>query len=333
MAWDPWLSASFMHVRVAVRTGSTVLHVPCVYGVPGDPELNAELRDSILQYTARQGNTPFVMGGDFNFPLGELGEVPPVVLGHLLTQRLVDVNAAFVAGTGRSPQCSLHWQGVHPGTRIDGVLADPHLAAMVMDVAALPGTGIQGHLPVVFTMAMERATQRLVRAVRPQPVEVPKSELVLRTELEERLTAPLQPDWNRLLASREVDALWSYWTWAAEESLPALLVPTLQPDDVNEAHPLPVAPMVLRRGRGTAALMREVRHCPKQMRASGGPKTSVLARIHAAQAAVRSLRQQANPRPPSGWPKGRGGGGRVRPTPGALCAGGCSGCMSCRCRS
>ena len=40
---DLWLSARFVHVRVAVRTGYTVLHVLCVYGVPGDPELNAEL--------------------------------------------------------------------------------------------------------------------------------------------------------------------------------------------------------------------------------------------------------------------------------------------------
>ena len=82
LAWDLWLSARFLHVRVAVRTGSTVLHVLCVYGVPGDPELNAELWDSLLQYAARLGNTPFVGGGDFNFPLGELGAVPPVVLGQ-----------------------------------------------------------------------------------------------------------------------------------------------------------------------------------------------------------------------------------------------------------
>ena len=86
-------------------------------------------------------------------------------------------------------------------------------------------------------------------------------------ELEERLTAPLQPDWDRLLASREVAALWSYRTWAAEESLLALSVPALQPEEVDEAHPLPVAPMALRRGRGTAALIREVQQCPKQMRA------------------------------------------------------------------
>ena len=159
-----------------MRTGSTVLHVLCVYGVPVDPELNAELWDSVLQYAARLGNAPFIVGGDFDFPLGELGAVPPVVLGHLLTQRLVDMDAAFAAGAGRSPQCSFYRQGVHPGARIDGVLADPRVAAMVTDVAALPGTGIRGHLPVVFTMAMERAMQRLVRAVGPQPVEVPKRE-------------------------------------------------------------------------------------------------------------------------------------------------------------
>ena len=307
LAWDLWLSARFLHVRVAVRTGSTVLHVLCVYGVPGDPELNAGLWDSVLQYAARLGNAPFVVGGDFNFPLGELGALPPVVLGHLLTQRLVDVDAAFATGTGRPLQCSYHRQGVHPGTRIDGVLADPRVAAMVTDVAALPGTGIPGHLPVVFTLAMERAAQRLVRAVRPRPVEVPKRESVLRMELEERLTAPPQPDWDRLLAMQEVDALWSYWTWAAEESLLALSVPTLQPEDVDQAHPLPVAPMALPRGRGTAALIREVRQCPKQMRAGGGPKTSVLARIHAAQGAARSLRRQAHPpQRPADRVRGRG---------------------------
>ena len=148
---------------------------------------------------------------------------------------------------------------------------------------------------MVFTLAMERATQRLVRAVRPRLVKVPKRESVLRMELEERLTAPLQPDWDRLLALREVDVLWSYWTWVAEESLLALSVPALQPEDVNEAHPLPVAPMALQRGRGTAALIRKVRQSPEQLPAGGGPKTSVLARIHAAQGAVLWLRQQAHP--------------------------------------
>ena len=207
---DLWLSARFVHVRVAVRTGGTMLHVLCVYGVPGDSKLNSELWDSVLQYAARLGNTPFVVSGDFSFPLGELGAVPPVDVGHLLTQRLVDVDAALAAGAGRSPRCSFHRQGVHPGTCIDGVLADPRAAAMATDVAEPPGMGIPGHLPVVFTMARERATQRLVRAVRPQRVEVPKRESVLRTELEEQLTAPLQPEWDRLLASREVDALWSY---------------------------------------------------------------------------------------------------------------------------
>ena len=214
---------------------------------------------------------------------------------------------------GCSPQCSFHRQGVRPGTRIDGVLADPRVATMVMDVAALPGTGFPGHLPMVFTVAMERATQPLVRVVRPQPVEVPKRELVLRMEFDERLTALLQPDHDRLLASREVDALWSYWTWAAKKSLLALSVPALQPEGVNEAHPLPVAPMALRRGRGTAALIREVRQCAKQMRACGGPKTSVLARIHTAQGAVRSLRRQVHPPPPAAGRKGAGEGGEYVP--------------------
>ena len=155
-----------------MRTGSTVLHVLCFYGVPDDPELNAKPWHSVLQCAARLGNAPLIVGGDLHFPPRELGAVPWVVLGHLLTQRLVDVDAAFAAGTRRSMQCSFHWQRVHPCTRMHGVLPNSRVAAMVTDVAALLATGIAGRLPVVFTMAMERATQCVVRAVRPQPCAV-----------------------------------------------------------------------------------------------------------------------------------------------------------------
>ena len=217
--------------------------------------------------------------------------VPPVVLGHLLA-RLVDVYAAFAAGTGHFLQCSFHRQEVHRGTRIDRVLTDARMAAMVTDVAALPGTGIPRHLPVVFTMAMEWPTQRLVRAVRPQPVEVLKTESVLRMELEEPPPAPLQPDRDRLLASGAVVLL----------DVGSGGVPPVQPEEVDEVHPLQVAPMAPRRGRGTAALTREVR-----LEAGGGPKMSLLARKHTTQGAVPSLRQQAHPPPPPpGRPKGRG---------------------------
>ena len=85
LAWDLRLSARYVHVSVAVQTGSTVLDVLCVYGVPGDPELIAELWDSILQYAARLGKVLFIVGRYFNFPVEEQGAVPVVVLGHLLT--------------------------------------------------------------------------------------------------------------------------------------------------------------------------------------------------------------------------------------------------------
>ena len=250
-AWDLWQSARFLHVRVAVGTGGTVLLLLYVYGIPNDTELNAELWDSVLQYAARLGNAPFLVGGDFNFPLGNLGSAPPVVLGHLMTQRLVDVDATFAAGSGRPLQCSYHLQGAHPGSRIDGVLADPRVAAMVTGVAAMPGTSIPQHLPVVFTLAMERATQRLTRALRPRPVDVPPREATLRMELEERLnSAPPLPHYDGLVAARQVDSLWAYWTWAAEEFLLALSVPTLRPGDIDGRQPLPVAPASLQRGAG-----------------------------------------------------------------------------------
>ena len=124
----------------------------------------------------------FLIGGHFIFPLGDLQRAPPTVLSHLLTQRLVDVDTT-----------SYHAQGSHPYTRIDGALANPRVMAMVTGVAALRDTGIPGHLPVVFTVAMEAVTQRLVKVMWPRPVAVPKREGPLRLELEERLAAPLRP--------------------------------------------------------------------------------------------------------------------------------------------
>ena len=62
LTWDVWLSSRFLHVRVAVHTGITTLHVPCVYGLPNGLELNAELWDSVLQYATRLENALFLIG-------------------------------------------------------------------------------------------------------------------------------------------------------------------------------------------------------------------------------------------------------------------------------
>ena len=78
---------------------------------------------------------------------------------------------------------------------------------MVTGVVAFQDTSILGHLPVLFPLAMEAATQRLVKAIRPRPVTVPKREGPLRLELEERLTAPLQLEGEWLLAEGDVNSL------------------------------------------------------------------------------------------------------------------------------
>ena len=157
LAWDLWLSATFLHVRVAVHAGITAMYVLCVYGVPSDPELNTRIWDSGLHYAARLGTAPFLVGGHFHFPLGDLQAAPPWVLGHLVTQWMVDVGASFAAPSGRPLQWSYHIQGAHPGTHIVGVLADPRVAAMVTDVGAIPGRGIPGRLPMVFTVVARYA--------------------------------------------------------------------------------------------------------------------------------------------------------------------------------
>ena len=69
--------------------------------------------------------------------------------------------------------------------------------------------------------------------------------------------------------------------------------PELQPERVDPACPLPVAPRAAqsttRRGRGTGALVRQVRMCPRQQPVTGLPETAPLARLHAAVGALRPV--------------------------------------------
>ena len=97
-------------------------------------------------------------------------------------------------------------------------------------------------------------------------------------------------------------------TFPTPQSHPQRPVPTLGPPwaqspthpTLSPAAPLPVAPATLSRGRGTGTLVRETRLCPRQQKHGGAPETLPLARIHAAQGAMRTVLRwlrRPDPRP------------------------------------
>ena len=183
-------------------------------------------------------------------------------------------------------------------------------------------------------MALEEATQRPVRAVRPRSVEVPWRESLLQFKLEEP-TSPLQTHWDRLMASREVDTLWSYWTCAAEESLLELSVLALQPEDVfRDAAP----------AGSTDGITARAGHSGRNPRGVAVPQADAGTRkpedinpgshTHSAGSGAFPRAEGCPPPHPRHHiqANGHGGGGRLRPTPGTGCTYGYNGCRSCTCR-
>ena len=102
---------------------------------------------------------------------------------------------------------------------------------------------------------------------------------------------------EQLLSAGDMDSLWAFWTWAAEVPLLVLASPALQPRDVHWQQQLPAVPAPLKCGRGTAAILKEVRQYPQQDRSTTGPKTSVLAQMHAAQGPIMLPATAAVPAP------------------------------------
>ena len=209
LVWDLWTSARWVHVRLALGDGSSALHLVCVYVVYGDDALNRELWTSVAAHLARLGNAPLIVGADFNSPLGDLGTAPEPLLAALVTRRLVDLDLEFNKSQEASV-CRFSPTGASAGTRIDGILADPRVATSLEDVQPVRGSGIRGHRPVVFSVRLSRATQRVWRAVRPPVVTIPERPEEQRRNLEDCLLSPLTVDWEAVLESADVDAVWAY---------------------------------------------------------------------------------------------------------------------------
>ena len=67
-----WHSTWWVHVRVALGDGGTVLHAVSVDSVVGDRESNAAPWEDVLHHISGLGNASHIVGADCNFPLGQL---------------------------------------------------------------------------------------------------------------------------------------------------------------------------------------------------------------------------------------------------------------------
>ena len=263
----------------------------------GDRESNAALWDDVLHHLSGLGNTPHIVGADRNFSLGRLRDVPLAMLAHLLTCRLVDVDLEY-AGSQERCLCGYTRGQEVAAMHIDGVLTDPHTASTVLRVECIPSEGILGHRPVRFNLAVEAASPEVVRVIRPPQIVLPEREPDLQYALGKALLSPYQGKWDSLLAPWRSDALWEFWTWAAEESLLALSQEALtDPGQVDRASPLPRAPVGLQRGWGTWRLLKCVNLCPRQRHVSGAPATVPLARLQAALGALWTVIQGSRDAP------------------------------------
>ena len=181
------------------------------YSVSAQPALNRTFWDHATRYMARHGTAP-QLGGDLNFDLDYPLRAPPSVLASLLTRRLGDVDLEDASALGRDPLCSYQGpEGTRPW-RIDGLLVDTRLAAVLRTAERLPRGAISAHTPVLFDLQSSGVSQRVIKFVRPKPVAPAPREEHERLPLVQRLLDPLEAGWRTAPSTRDVDRGWAFWT-------------------------------------------------------------------------------------------------------------------------
>ena len=226
LAQTLWHFTRWCHVLIGLGRGTDTLHAQAAYGVSAQPTLNRAPWDHATQYVAWHGTAPQLVGGEFNFDLNYPLRAPPSVLASLLTRRLADADLELATALGRDPLCAYHGpEGTRP-SRIDGLLVDTHLAALLHAAERLPQGAISRHTPVCFDIHSKGASQRVVKFVRPKPLVPAEREDHERLLLVQRLLDPMEAGWRTALATGDVDRAWAFWTATAEETLLALAART-----------------------------------------------------------------------------------------------------------
>ena len=209
---EVWESCRWMHVLIGTSTGDTAVHVQPLYGHSGRPEENTVFFGRVLEYVARQGNAPQILGGNVDAPLDDLHRLPPALSMTLLTRRLVDADAEMAAAMGHPCVCRYEGGAGMSSTCIDGILVSTALAPALRSAAALEDTAIPGHVPAAFDIDLEAVAQRVIRFVKPPRLDILWRGREEMETLAECLLGPLTSEWEGVLARGDVDEALGYWT-------------------------------------------------------------------------------------------------------------------------
>ena len=87
-------------------------------------------------------------------------------------RRLVDADLELASAFGRDPLCSYQGPGGMRPSRIDGLLVDTRPAALLHAAELLPRGAIPGHILVRYDLHLKGASQRVLKFIRPKPVEL-----------------------------------------------------------------------------------------------------------------------------------------------------------------
>ena len=244
LACTLWNSGRWLHVCLALGDGKATANLQVLYGVSGQPALNAELFSMVMEYQARLADTASIIAMDANFNLDEVESYPTAVLVALARGDLVDLDKTLAVATGKKCVSAFGWGGAS-STRIDGVLADVGTAGRLTRVAAVEGLHLPGHTPLLYCLDVARAGQRVLKTARLDPFEVQERGPAVEEAIVAQLLAPHEAEWRHLLGCRDMDALWERWMWLAEEVGLALSSAELR--DVSDVRPLPYVPPTVKR--------------------------------------------------------------------------------------
>ena len=110
------------------------------YCVSSQPALNRGSWEQAAQHVARHGAAPQLVGVELNFDLDRLLRAPPSIVAALVVYPLVDTYLKLASAAGRDPLCLYRGLESTCPSRIDGLLIDTRLAALLRP-------GFQGGTP------------------------------------------------------------------------------------------------------------------------------------------------------------------------------------------
>ena len=144
-------------------------------------------------------------GGGLNFDLNHLLRGPPSVPASLVVRRLVDADLQLASAFGHHPLGSYQGpEGTRP-LRMDGLQVDTQLAAALHPAERLPRGAVPGHTPVRFNLHLKGASHRVVKFIRPKPIELAPREEHERLILMHRLSDPVEAGWRAALSTGGMD--------------------------------------------------------------------------------------------------------------------------------